>query len=433
MKKIFKQIIVFFLQAEAKLVLKKYKPKIAAITGSVGKTSSKDAIYTALATQFHVRKSSKSFNSEIGVPLTILGLPNAWDNPKLWLKNLVDGLNLVIFPHKYPEWLVLEVGADRPGDIKSVAKWLKPDIAVVTRLSEVPVHVEFFSSAEQVRQEKAELVLAASSKGTVILNADDNLVSSMRTMAKGRVLTYGTDSTTDLRGSDFSLVYDHRSPSFPMGISFNVEIDGKKMPVVMDGTLGRQQMYIALAALTAAKALNLNLETVAGALREHDAPPGRMRILSGVHKTCIIDDSYNSSPVAAEEALETLKMIVNNFGRKIAVLGDMLELGQHSKKEHEKVGVKAAECATDIYFVGTRMKWAYEAALAHGMLPEKALWFPGSEEAADALKQTILEGDVVLVKGSQGIRTEKVTRALLVEPEKASELLVRQEEEWKKR
>lgn len=432
MKQVFKKIIVLLLQIEAKLVLKKYKPKIVAITGSVGKTSSKDAIYTALATSFFVRKSSKSFNSEIGVPLTILALPNAWDNPKLWLRNLIDGLTLFIFPHKYPEWLVIEVGADRPGDIKSITRWLKPDVAVVTRLSEVPVHVEFFNSPEQVRQEKAELVRASSKNSTVILNADDNFVSSMRTLAKGRVLTYGANSPADLQGADFSLVYENSFPSFPKGISFSVVSDGKKFPVEIHGSLGRQQMYVALAALAVARALNLNLETVAKSLTAHEAPPGRMKVLSGINNTCIIDDSYNSSPVAANEALEALSMISTN-GKKIAVLGDMLELGSHSKKEHEKLGEKAAGIAHIIYTIGTRSRWLYDAAITVGFPSENIFWFADSEEAGQALKHAIGTGDVVLVKGSQGIRTEKVVKAILAKPERASEFLVRQDEEWKKR
>lgn len=432
MKRLFKKIIVLLLQTEAKLVLRKYKPKIVAITGSVGKTSSKDAIYTALTTAFFVRKSSKSFNSEIGVPLTILGLPNAWDDPKLWLKNLIDGLNLFLFPHKYPEWLVIEVGADRPGDIKSVAKWLKPDIAIVTRLSEVPVHVEFFNSAEQVRQEKAELVLAASDKSTVILNADDNLVSSMRPMAKGRVLTYGMDTGADVVGSDFGLTYDMNNSKCPIGVSFAVNIADQKIPVEIHGTLGKQQMYIALAALTVAKALNLNLEDVARGLRDHDAPPGRARVLPGANNSCIIDDSYNSSPVAVHEALDTLSL-VKTKGRKIAVLGDMLELGVHSKREHEKVGEKTVRIADELYTVGTRAKGIHDAAIEAGLPKEKAFWFSDSEEAGAALKKVVGEGDVVLVKGSQGIRTEKVVKAILDESVNPSNALVRQEEEWKNR
>ena len=150
MRSFFKKLVATLLRAEARLVLRKYNPKVIAVTGSVGKTSAKDAIYAVIADQFHARKSEKSFNSEIGLPLTILGIPNAWNNPFKWLQNLLDGLALYLFRTSYPEWLVLEVGADRPGDIKKVASWLKVDIAVITRLPEMPVHVELFSSPAEV-------------------------------------------------------------------------------------------------------------------------------------------------------------------------------------------------------------------------------------------------------------------------------------------
>ncbi len=132
MKSFFKKIVSGILVWEAKMVLRRYKPRIVAITGSVGKTSTKDAIVHILKTRFRVRGSAKSFNSEIGLPLTILGLENAWTNPFRWLLTLCEGLSLLFVPHNYPELLVLEVGADRPNDIACVSKWLLPDVAVIT-------------------------------------------------------------------------------------------------------------------------------------------------------------------------------------------------------------------------------------------------------------------------------------------------------------
>ena len=125
-KEIFKKTIVKILELEAKAIIKKYQPQIIAVTGSVGKTSTKDAIYSVMAKNFYARKSEKSFNSDIGVPLTVLGCDNAWNNPVKWLSNIWKGLSYIIFKKSYPEWLVLEVGADRPGDIKKITKWLKP-------------------------------------------------------------------------------------------------------------------------------------------------------------------------------------------------------------------------------------------------------------------------------------------------------------------
>ena len=143
MKSILKKIISTIIKYEAVLIIKKYKPKIIAVTGSVGKTSTKDAIFAVMSSSFFVRKSEKSFNSDIGIPLTILGCPNAWFDPIKWARNIFRGLELIVFKHSYPEWLILEVGADRPGDIKEVSKWLKPNIVVLTAFAKVPVHIEF--------------------------------------------------------------------------------------------------------------------------------------------------------------------------------------------------------------------------------------------------------------------------------------------------
>jgi len=177
MKSFFKSIVAVVLEFLARAVLRKYKPKIVAVTGSVGKTTTKDAIYTVLAENGRfVRKSEKSFNSEIGLPLTILGCANAWSNPFHWLVNFLKGLFLIIFRWTYPNILMLEIGADRPGDIERVTKWLKPNIAVLTRMGKVPVHVEYFSSPEAVRREKSFLAAAALSEkegGKVVLNIDD--------------------------------------------------------------------------------------------------------------------------------------------------------------------------------------------------------------------------------------------------------------------
>lgn len=122
MKSILKSLIKNILVLESRIILKKYKPYIIAVTGSVGKTSTKDAIYTAISSNFKVRKNEKSFNSEIGVPLTILGVQNAWSDPIGWLKNIFHGLELIFFKHDYPEYLIVEVGADHPGDIHSIAE-----------------------------------------------------------------------------------------------------------------------------------------------------------------------------------------------------------------------------------------------------------------------------------------------------------------------
>src|SRR3989344_2174761 len=209
MREVFKKVVVTLLRWEARAVLRKYHPKIVAVTGSVGKTSTKDAIFAVMAQSMHVRKSEKSFNSEVGLPLTILGLENAWGNPLRWLANLLYGLFVIVFHTKYPEWLVLEVGADRPGDISSLRGWLTTDVVVITRLPEVPVHVEFFESPQQVVEEKASLIDTLKPGGALLLYADDpgTLRLQERLPAPdAKILTFGFNERADIRATDFAVV-----------------------------------------------------------------------------------------------------------------------------------------------------------------------------------------------------------------------------------
>ncbi|MEK7185170.1 MAG: UDP-N-acetylmuramoyl-tripeptide--D-alanyl-D-alanine ligase [Patescibacteria group bacterium] len=435
MKNFFKSIIAKILQLEAKAVLKKYKPKIVAITGSVGKTTTKDAIYTVLAEAHFVRKSMKSFNSEIGLPLTILGKPNAWSNIFLWIKNIFEGLAVVFLPQKYPETLVLEVGADRPGDIKRVGEWLRPDITVITRLGEVPVHVEYFSSPAALKKEKSYLAAATKPDGFIILNADDEDVMTFADLTDAKVLTYGFSERADVRASEYAIAYETEKP---VGVKYKITFENKSVEAVISGTLGRQHVYSTLAAAAVGVASNMSLEKIAEALRSHETPPGRMKIIDGIYGSVIIDDTYNSSPVAAHEALETLHDIsVGSNGRKIAVLGDMLELGEFSPKEHRALGEKTAQSFANVpavlVTIGLRAKTIAESAKAASFSSEQIFSFDDSVVAGEFLKGEIKAGDVVLCKGSQGMRVEKAVIQILKNPEDAPELLVRQESEWQNR
>ena len=186
MKDTFKKIIIYILIFEAKLVLWKYKPRVVAITGSVGKTSTKDAVYAVFSKFTYVRKSDKSFNSEIGLPLTILGVPNGWNSPKVWIRNIFKGLWLILAPHKYPKWLILEVGVGKPGDMARTASWLKTDAVIMTAIGETPVHIEFFESRKQLIEEKAGLIKTLRRDGLLILNADDEAIFEMKSKSKKR-------------------------------------------------------------------------------------------------------------------------------------------------------------------------------------------------------------------------------------------------------
>ncbi len=429
--KAFKNIIVIILTWEARAVLRRYKPKIIAVTGSVGKTTTKDAIFAALSPHLHVRKSDKSFNSDVGVPLAILGLENGWHDPIIWISNIVRGFLLAAIPGDYPMWLVLEVGADRPGDIRRIARWLRPDIAVITAVPEIPVHVEYFDSPKAVLREKRSLAEYLKPGGRLIINGDDPHLSDLRSDFRGLTITYGIEERNDFYASHDDVTYDGESP---VGMRFRVNHEGSSVPVAIFGSLGRPRIYSALAALAVSTSIGIDLVGASSALASWPPPPGRMRILPGVRGSFLIDDTYNSSPAAALAALDTLQSIATR-GRKIAVMGDMLELGKYANDAHKEIGQRVAVCADMLVTVGFRARLMAEAALDAGMDPESVRSYEQgeSERAGLELERELQQGDIALIKGSQSIRMERAVEVLMAEPDTAAELLVRQEGEWKKR
>jgi len=434
MRRILKSVIAKILTIEARATIAKYKPSIIAVTGSVGKTSTKDALYAALADHAFIRKSEKSFNSEIGIPLTVIGIPNGWMNPLVWIQNLVDGLLLILFRTRYPDWLVLEVGADRPGDIRDVAEWLPVDIAIITRLPDVPVHVEYFESTEALTEEKAAIISALKPSGTLILCADDERVMRFAERAAGRqVLTFGFSPDADVCGEKTSIIYSEGPVRQPIGMQMTVRSGDEAAGVNIVGAVGHHTLLPLLAAVAAARTLNVPLkETVSSFERNFTPTPGRMRLVPGVKHTSIIDDSYNASPAATEAALQTLEKITAG-GRRIAMIGDMLELGRHSVEEHRKMGALAGRSADILVTVGFRARDAAESARGAGLPDDAILQFEDSAKAGEELAARAQEGDVFLVKGSQSVRMERAVKALMAEPQLAEKMLVRQEAEWQQR
>ena len=426
MKNLFKNIVVAIITFEARMLLVRTRPKIIGVTGSVGKTSTKDAIYTILKQKVRVRKSEKSFNSEIGVPLTVLGLPNGWNNPFRWVKNILDGAIVAFFPGKYPDWLVLEIGVDRPGDISRIVSWLTPDIVVLTRLPDVPVHVEYFSSPEAVIAEKRQLVDALSASGVLVFNNDDEKVVEIKNDIRQQSIGYSRYSLSPFTASADKIMYEN---GVPKGLEFTLTHGAEATIVAVDGSLGVQHSYGYAAAIAVGSLFDMTIQECAEALRTHLTPPGRMRLIPGIKGSLIIDDTYNASPVATINAIQTLKE-VRTYGKKIAVLGDMMELGQYSVLEHEKAGHMVADVADILITVGIRARSIAEGALAMGMQESKIFQYEDARMAGKELEAMLAEEDIVLVKGSQSVRCERVVEEVMAHPENATELLVRQDLMW---
>lgn len=428
LKKIIERLLAFF----AKGVLFKYNPIIIGITGSVGKTSTKEAIACVLADSKRVRQNIKNYNNELGVPLTILGCESGGKNPLAWFKIFFQSLKLLIMRDlDYPEILILEMGADRPGDISFLTKLAPCHIGVLTAIGSIPVHIEFFKDLKQLTKEKGIILTHLKKKDCAIVNGDDPTIQSLVTKVRAKCVTVGLREGNTFRASDLSissgdLTVKEREVA---GVSFKLHIKGKVIPVFIPNVLGLPPVMASLFAFAVGSYFEIPLLTLTVRLRKFEPPKGRMRIIDGIKNTIILDDSYNASPKAVGSALEVLKQI-ETTGRKIACLADMTELGSFSRQAHEDVGTWVSESGVSLFIaVGKNMAHAERMAKAKSNQME-VFHFSDAERAGQFVQHELRSGDIVLVKGSQSQRMEKVVKELMADPLKAKELLVRQEPPW---
>ena len=435
MKDLIKKIIVWKLGIIAGMYLRRYKPQIVAVTGNVGKTSTKEAIASVLSGFKRVRSGKGNLNNEFGVPLTIIGnwaddYYEAGNTLFFWIRVLVVSFFGLVFQRNYPEILVLEYGADKPGDIKRLATKFKPHIGVVTAVGEVPVHVEYFSGPEGVAKEKGRLVEALSVSDFAVLNFDDLAVLEMRERTKAKIFTYGFGESATVRISNLEPWLENgvsEDLPVPAGVSFKVNFSDSFVPFKIKGSLGKSQGYAAAAAAAVGSIFGMNLVDISEALLEYRGPKGRLKILKGIKNSIIIDDTYNASPSSTHLALETLRGLPAT--RRVAILGDMLELGKYSIKAHQDIGNMAGEIVDLLVCVGSKAKFIAEAS-ANQMSTENIHNFDTSDEVKLKVKELIKEGDLILVKGSQGMRMEKIVEEIIANPENKKELLARQGKKW---
>ncbi len=424
-----KKIIQKILYVLARAVLKKYKPDVVGITGSMGKTSTKEAVFAVLSSKFRVRQNLKNYNNELGLPLSILGVESGRKSVFKWLGVIFHGIKLWIARDAdYPQILVLEMGADHPGDIKYLTELAPCKIGVVTGIG--PAHLEFFESIEKIVKEKRVIVSHLQSEGFAVLNRDDEKVFEMRDKTRAKVLTYGFFADAEVRAQEDGMIGGGVGIS---GMNFKLSYAGAVVPIFLPGVLGRQHIYAALAGAAVGITYGMNLVEVAESLKKYQAPKGRMNLIPGIKRTLIIDDTYNASPIPVEAALKVLQSIKlpAEDDKKFAVLGDMLELGSFSEEGHKQVGRAAAASGVDyLVTVGERSRDIARAAKEAGIGEDRVSNFPTPEEAGIFVQGKMKQGDVVLVKGSQGIRMEKVVKELMAEPLRAYELLVRQDASW---
>jgi UDP-N-acetylmuramoyl-tripeptide--D-alanyl-D-alanine ligase len=426
MKKFSILILEVFLKYIARAIIQKYNPMIIGITGSVGKTSAKEAIKEVISCDRVVRAPSKNFNNELGLPLTIIGDFDAIGGVFFWLHVLCRGIYKIIFREKtYPEVLVLEYGIDRPGDMKKLLDIARPHIGVFTAVGKIPVHIEYFTGPEQVAKEKAKLITQLPATGFAILNADDPLVMRVKTETRAQVVTFGLSEHADVRVTNFSNHFDGTHA----GISMKLTYGGSFIPLRIDGALGEAQAFSSSIAAAVGLVFGMNLVKIADTLSRYEAPAGRLCCIQGIRESMIIDDTYNAAPKAMENAIDTLSSLPAK--RKIAVLGDMLELGKYTLEAHEELGKRVKKKGIDVLItVGLRGKLIAEGAIHSGMGTKSVFVMDTIHEAVRLLEQKIQKGDLILIKGSQGVRMERIVKQIMAEPERAKEKLARQNIEW---
>ncbi len=384
--------------------------KVVAVTGSVGKTSTKLAIATILQQKFRVLAHEGNYNSEIGLPLSIFELetPSNLVNPLAWFKIFsLARRKAANYPY---DVLVLELGADQPGDIGKFMGYLQPDIGIITAIA--PAHTEQFGSVEAILEEKFKLALGSR---LVMLNADDNLLMSRSSEVKDRLITfgeggdYGWDELDLNRGAGQLRLGKYGT----LGVKLNVIAIHAAQTIVIAGAVADQ--------------LGLDSQQIVDGAGQVKPFRGRMNPLSGALGSLIIDDTYNSSPSAAMAALKTLKTY---SGTKIAIMGSMNELGAYSEEGHKLVGRACSGVDWLITIGEAASNYLAHEAVKVGMKPDKVKTFD-SPYAAGAFVKNLLGKDVtVLAKGSQNRVFAEEAIKLLLANSKDEDQLVRQSPKW---
>lgn len=417
----------------ASLTLKRYQPKVVGITGSVGKTSTKEAVYLVLIKSYQVRRNIGNYNNEIGVPLTILGEQTAGRSFIGWMLIFMKSIFKLIYCN-YPEVLILEMGIDKPGDMDYLLSFVQPDISIVIAISDIPVHLENFANVRELAKEKLKILSKLPEDGKAIINVDSQIIKKYLPKIEQKIYTFGVLKEADVRASNILL--DSKELMLDnglRGLSFKLNYEKSSVPLRLPHILAEHQVYAALAAVACGLVNKMNLIEIAEVIKDLRPPRGRLNIIPGIKGTTIVDDTYNAAPESTQAALNLLGKL-STGGRKIAILGDMLELGVKAEEAHLRIGKLAANNTDILITVGKDALFMAEEAKNSGISADKIYSFNKSEEAGKFIQNSILKpNDLILVKGSQAIRMEKIVKEIMAEPLMAKELIVRQDRKWLKR
>jgi UDP-N-acetylmuramoyl-tripeptide--D-alanyl-D-alanine ligase len=364
------------LQQIARFWRRKLDIRVIGITGSVGKSTTKEMVAEVLSQRYHTLKSPGNLNNEIGLPLSILKLSSGYQRA------------------------VLEMGFYVPGEIAFLCDIALPQVGVVTNIG--TVHAERAGSQEAIAQGKSELIQALPEDGVAILNFDDPWVRKMEEKTRAQVFFYGLSSESDLWADN---VEGQGLEGIRFRLHYNRETLHVRVPLI-----GRHSVHTALRAAAVGLVEGLTWQEIFGGLNQGHT---QLRLVAVRSKTgaLILDDTYNASP---ESMLAALNLLDELDGRKIAVLGDMLELGQYERQGHEMVGLRTAQVADTLLTLGTRAHVIAEAARRSGMRKSSVLEFEELEQIVDWLNENLSKNDSVLIKGSHGLSMDRIVNVLEV-------------------
>ena len=402
----------------AHLVVRRHRPLVVGVTGSVGKTTTKDLIAELLRRGHRVGVTPGSAGNELGAALTVLGvrLERRWPSGirlRDWLAGYARGVALLALRGDYPEVLVLEMASGRPGELRRLTRAIAPDIAVVLHVQ--GIHLEHFGTLSKVAEEKGWVVRRVRPGGLAVLNSDDGRVRAMAALTEERVVTFGTAADADL--------YAEEVTASPEGITARLivrQLDGGAVEgwPLASQLLGARRLSNILAALAVARAVGVPTPEALTVVRNFRGPPGRLRRLRGRNGLTVLDDSYNASPEAVDSALETLR----GFPRPLrAVLGEMRELGPLHGPAHRQVGAQVAPWLDELVAVGDGGRLIAASAVEHGMDASRVSCAEDADQAVRLVSDEDGDG-TVLVKGANALQLDRVTRALLLDPADSSAL-----------
>ena len=373
-----------------------YRPQLVAITGSTGKTIAATAVQLALSHDRSVRIATPGDNTPLSVAKAILGLPDA-PGARNWMRLLARSAAREIKSEE-PDALIVEVGASKPGDVDRVAIRMSPQVVIVTNVG--TAHTRLLGEKELVAHEFESLVATASPDTTIILNADDELTLGMAERAKGPVMLVGRGDDADVQ-----IVRTHRLPHGGLGVELSVH--GQGYEVTWPTVLGQHHLPLLGMGLAAAHALGVPTKQALASIKKWPGLSRRMEGVNGVHESRIIDDTYNATPESMKAGLSTLRTL--SAKRRIAVLGDITDLGGESLDVHQQIGTMAAEVANMVIVVGQEIEAAGAVALRSGV---DVHHFADSDEVGKWLPGLITKGDLIYVSGSRDMQMGDVVDRL---------------------